>query len=314
MQSHTEAVHRPVMLEEALAALQIKEDGIYIDATYGRGGHSQAILSALGRKGRLLAFDRDAEAVADAMQRFSADPRFTIVRAPFSQLQRVVSERGWLGKVDGLLCDLGVSSPQLDSRERGFSFRADGPLDMRMDQRQALDAAGWLASADEREIADVLHNYGEERYARRIARAIVARRQQAPITTTSALREIIVAALPVRERQKDPATRSFQALRIRINDELTELEQLLNQALTVLAPGARLVMISFHSLEDRIVKRFMREHSRPRDHLPREIPVAAAPLAGELKVVGKLVTASAAELADNPRSRSAKLRVAERCA
>lgn len=307
------AGHYPVMLDEAIEGLAIKADGIYIDATYGRGGHSRKILSRLGTDGCLLAFDRDTEAVADARQRLADEPRFEVMHCSFGQIHDVVSERGLLGKVDGLLCDLGVSSPQLDNAERGFSFRADGPLDMRMDQTQGMSAAQWLQEAEEHDIAEVLRDFGEERYARRIARAIVRQRETVPVTTTTQLRELIIQASPQRERHKDPATRSFQALRIRVNNELGELRQLLQQSLSVLAPAGRLVVISFHSLEDRIVKRFMRDHSKPVDNAPRDIPMVAVSKAMPLKLIGKAQSASQRELQENPRSRSAILRVAERC-
>ncbi|MBL1292430.1 MAG: 16S rRNA (cytosine(1402)-N(4))-methyltransferase RsmH [Thiotrichales bacterium] len=307
------AGHYSVMLDEAIEGLAIKADGVYIDATYGRGGHSQAILSRLGPDGRLLAFDRDSEAVADARQRLAGDQRFEIVHSAFGHLSDVVQQQGLLGKVDGLLCDLGVSSPQIDSAERGFSFRADGPLDMRMDQSQGQSAAQWLQGADESEIVHVLREYGEERYARRIARSIVARNEQSPLTTTSQLRDLIIEASPRQERHKDPATRSFQALRIQVNDELGEVKRVLQQALSVLAPAGRLVVISFHSLEDRIVKRFMRKHSRQVDNMPRDIPFSAPAEPNALKLIGKACSASKSELSKNSRSRSAILRVAERC-
>jgi len=241
------------------------------------------------------------------------EPRFEIIHSTFGQLSDVVSQHGLLGKVDGLLCDLGVSSPQIDNAERGFSFRADGPLDMRMDQSQGVSAAQWLQAADEEDIRLVLRDFGEERYARRIARAIVGRRDQWPIATTSELRELVIKASPQRDRHKDPATRSFQALRIQVNDELGEITRLLDQALLVLAPAGRLVVISFHSLEDRIVKRFMRTYSRQADDLPHDIPFAAPAKPSQLKLVGKARSASKRELAENPRSRSATLRIAERC-
>lgn len=307
------AGHYPVMLVEAIEGLAIKADGTYIDATYGRGGHSQAILSQLGPDGRLLAFDRDVEAVADARQRLAGDPRFEIVHSAFGNVQEVVSQQGLLRRVDGLLCDLGVSSPQIDNAERGFSFRSDGPLDMRMDQSQGQSAAQWLQVAEESEISQVLHELGEERYSRRIARAIVAQREESPLMTTTQLRELIIQASPRQERHKDPATRSFQALRIQVNDELGEVKRLLEHALSVLAPAGRLVVISFHSLEDRIVKRFMRKYSRQVDSFPSDIPFAAPAAPNQLKLIGKACSASQCELAENPRSRSAMLRIAERC-
>ncbi|MBL4852172.1 MAG: 16S rRNA (cytosine(1402)-N(4))-methyltransferase RsmH [Gammaproteobacteria bacterium] len=307
------AGHYPVMLNEAIEGLAIKADGTYIDVTYGRGGHSQAILSQLGSAGRLLAFDRDIAAVADARERMADESRFEIIHSVFSNLADVVGQHGLLGKVDGLLCDFGVSSPQIDSAERGFSFRADGPLDMRMDQSQGQSVAQWLQDAQESEIAQVLREFGEERYARRIARAIIARRKEAPLATTAELRQLVVTASPKQERHKDPATRSFQALRIQVNDELGEIKRLLEQALSVLAPAGRLVVISFHSLEDRIVKCLMRQHSSQVDDLPHDIPFAAPAKPNQLKLVAKARSASQRELDENPRSRSAMLRIAERC-
>ncbi len=305
--------HYSVMLDEAIEGLAIKADGTYIDATYGRGGHSQAILSALGAQGRLLAFDRDLEAVADAKKKMSEEPRFEMIHSEFGNMDKAIRHHGLFGKVDGILCDLGVSSPQLDNAERGFSFRFDGALDMRMDQSQGQSAAAWLQVAEEREIEKVLRDYGEERYARRIASKIVTQRQSAPIATTAELRELIIQASPRREHHKDPATRCFQALRIQVNDELGELKKLLDQALSILAPAGRLIIISFHSLEDRIVKRFMRKHSQTINNVPSEIPLLAKNSMTALKRVGKALKASEKELAENPRSRSAIMRIAEKC-
>ena len=303
-------IHRPVLLDEAVDALALRPDGCYIDGTYGRGGHSARILEQLGPAGRLLAFDRDAEAVADAEARFRADPRFEIVHASFARLGEVVGERGLAGKIDGLLLDLGVSSPQLDDPERGFSFLNDGPLDMRMDRSRGRSAADWLADADEEEIADVIYEYGEERFARRIARAIVARRREEPILATRDLADLVAQTCPIKEKRKHPATRTFQAIRIYINAELGELQSCLDQAMQVLAGGARLVVISFHSLEDRIVKRFMRERAAgPR--LPKGVPVLHRDTVGPLQLIGGTVRASAGEVHANPRARSAVMRVAE---
>jgi 16S rRNA (cytosine1402-N4)-methyltransferase len=302
--------HVPVLLAEAIEALNIRPDGNYIDGTFGRGGHSERILAGLGADGRLLAFDKDAEAVAEARRRFGDDPRFAIVHGSFAGIAAVVRERGLAQRIDGLLLDLGVSSPQLDDPARGFSFLGDGPLDMRMDRSQGQSAAQWLAAADEEEIAAVLRDYGEERFARRIARAIGARRQAAPLAGTRELAELVAQACPTRERHKHPATRTFQAIRIFINRELDELQAGLRDALEILARGARLVVISFHSLEDRIVKRFMRDAARG-PQLPKGLPVRHSETQGRLRVLGKAVTASAAELAANPRARSAVLRVAE---
>ncbi|MEN8174662.1 MAG: 16S rRNA (cytosine(1402)-N(4))-methyltransferase RsmH [Pseudomonadota bacterium] len=305
--------HRPVLLEEALAALAVHEGGIYLDATFGRGGHSEAILKCLGAAGRLVALDHDADAVAAGRVRFKGDERFHMVHASFGQLAAVARQEGIAGAVDGLLLDLGVSSPQLDEAHRGFSFLRNGPLDMRMDQRQTLTAASWLSSATENEIRDVLRRYGEERYAGRIARAIVARRREAPLRTTAELAALIAEVNPAWEAHKHPATRSFQAIRMRINDEPGELRRCLSQALEVLRPGGRLAVISFHSVEDRVVKRFIQEQARG-DDFPKGVPVPAAQLRPRLKAVGKSLTPGAKELEDNPRARSARLRVAERLA
>ncbi|MGK0674307.1 MAG: 16S rRNA (cytosine(1402)-N(4))-methyltransferase RsmH [Halothiobacillaceae bacterium] len=306
------AVHRPVMLDEVLEALRLRPEGIYVDATFGRGGHSAAMLERLGPAGRLIALDRDPEAVAEAHRRFGADPRFTIVHAPFSRLREVLEPHGVWGRVDGLLLDLGVSSPQLDTAERGFSFMRDGPLDMRMDPSYGERAADLLARIDEATLAEILWRFGEERFARRIARAIVHAREKAPITRTAQLAELIASAVPRREPGKHPATRSFQALRLWINQELEELEAVLPQAREALAIGARLAVISFHSLEDRMVKRFLRGESAP--ELPREIPLAVERLPVVWRLVGRARKASAAEVRGNPRARSAVLRVAERLA
>jgi 16S rRNA (cytosine1402-N4)-methyltransferase len=298
------------MLEEAVRALQVRPQGIYIDGTFGRGGHSAGILAALGERGQLLAFDKDEDAVRVADERFGSDPRFSIVHRSFGDLLPVVRERGLQRQVDGLLLDLGVSSPQLDEAQRGFSFTQDGPLDMRMNRSQGESAADWLAHAAEDEITAVLRDFGEERFARRIARSIVARRSQSPIERTLDLAELVARACPVKERHKHPATRTFQAIRIFINQELQDLQQCLRDSLEVLAQGARLVVISFHSLEDRIVKRFMRDEAQG-PKLPKGLPVTHAQARGRLCLPGKAVRASAAEVAANPRARSAVLRVAE---
>lgn len=305
--------HSPVLLDEVLAALAVESNGIYVDATFGRGGHSAAILECLGEAGRLVAIDRDAEAVAWAESRFGKDPRFAIAHASFSELTWVANEHGIQGKVDGVLIDLGVSSPQLDQSERGFSFLHDGPLDMRMDQRQSQSAAHWIASAPETEISDVLHAFGEERHARRIARAIVSARQQAPITTTGRLAGIVAAANPSWEKGKHPATRAFQAIRIHINGELKAIDDVLPQVVDVLHPGGRVAVITFHSLEDRRVKRFFR-NAASGDRYPKGLPIPAAALKPNLRLLGKARVPSAAEISTNPRARSARLRVAERVA
>ncbi|HEX5514886.1 MAG TPA: 16S rRNA (cytosine(1402)-N(4))-methyltransferase RsmH [Gammaproteobacteria bacterium] len=305
-------VHRPVLQREAVAALAVKADGFYVDGTFGRGGHAALILEQLGPQGRLWLIDKDPVAVTEAQARFGADSRCLIHHGSFTELRVLAERHGVIGQIDGLLLDLGVSSPQLDEAARGFSFLRDGPLDMRMDSSRGLTAAQWLASAEADEIARVLRVYGEERFAWRIAQAIVARREQGgPLTTTGELAELIAAAAPTRERHKHPATRSFQAIRIFLNSELEDLSRILADACDLLAPGGRLAVISFHSLEDRIVKRFMRDHSGT-SHVPPELPVIPEELRPKLKLVGKAIQPGAAEIAANPRARSAVLRVAER--
>lgn len=306
-----ESVHRPVLLREVLDGLAVRPEGIYLDGTFGRGGHAAAILERLGPEGRLYAMDKDPEAVRVALARFGRDARFHIQRGTFAMLGHLAREQGVAGRVSGVLLDLGVSSPQLDDPGRGFSFLKDGPLDMRMDPEQGLSAAQWLAQAGEAEIVRVLQEYGEERFARRIAQAIVRERAERPITTTQQLAELIAAAVPTRERHKNPATRSFQALRIQVNQELQDLESALEQVIDVLAPGGRLAVISFHSLEDRMVKRFMRRESRG-EELPLGLPVTGGPKPGRLRLIGKAIRADADEVAANPRARSAVLRLAER--
>ncbi|GLR08648.1 16S rRNA (cytosine(1402)-N(4))-methyltransferase [Mixta theicola] len=307
-------IHTTVLLDEAVNALNIKEDGIYIDGTFGRGGHSRLILSQLGEQGKLFAIDRDPQAIAAAAA--LDDPRFSIIHGPFSALADYVEARALTGKIDGILLDLGVSSPQLDDAERGFSFMRDGPLDMRMDPTRGLSAAEWLQQAEENDIAFVLKTYGEERFAKRIARAIVERNRLQPMTRTKELAEVIAAATPVKDKFKHPATRSFQAIRIWVNSELEEIEQALKGALVALAPGGRLSIISFHSLEDRLVKRFMREQSRG-PQVPAGLPMTEAQLqklgGRQLKALGKMMPGEA-EVAENPRARSSVLRIAERTA
>lgn len=303
--------HRPVLLAEALEGLAIAADGWYVDGTYGRGGHSTEILARIGERGRLLALDKDPEAVADGRRRFAQDGRFTIEHAGFEDLREIVPP--WLGnnKLAGILLDLGVSSPQLERPERGFSFSRDGPLDMRMNTTRGPTAADWLAAVSEAELVDALKHYGEEPRARRIAAAIVARRKTAPLATTRELAELVAAVVPKGATRIHPATRVFQAVRIAVNRELEALERALDAAVALLSEHARLVVISFHSLEDRIVKRFIARESRgdPAYAGLPEIPLAAR---ARLKPVGKLVRPAEAELAQNPRARSARLRVAER--
>jgi len=301
--------HISVLLEGAVAALNIRPDGIYVDATFGRGGHSREILARLGPAGRLIALDRDPKAVAAAVE--IKDARLSMVHAAFSQLSAVLQELQVVA-VDGVLFDLGVSSPQLDEAARGFSFRFDAPLDMRMDTSQGMTAADWLDQADEKEIAQVVWNYGEERFARQVARAIVKARALAPITTTRQLASLCATAVRTRERGQDPATRTFQAVRIFINRELEEIETALPQAVAALKAGGRLVVISFHSLEDRMTKRFMRDEAAG-ERVPPEIPVTAADLhEGRLQLIGKAIKPDYFECSANPRARSAVMRVAER--
>jgi 16S rRNA (cytosine1402-N4)-methyltransferase len=299
------------LLQEAVDALAVKANGVYVDCTFGRGGHSKEILRRLGAHGRLAALDRDPHAVAAAAQ--ITDARFTASHASFAQLAHVMAAHG-IERADGILMDLGVSSPQLEEAARGFSFRMDGPLDMRMDTTRGITAGEWLASASESHIGEVIRNYGEERFAKSIARAIVAARSRGAVDTTRQLAQIVAQAVRTREPGQDPATRTFQAIRIFINQELEELSLGLAQCLAALRAGGRLVVISFHSLEDRIVKRFMREHAQPAP-VPRGLAVREADRAPPaLRLIGKAQRASAAEIAENPRARSAVLRVAERLA
>jgi len=292
-------------------ALAIKPDGIYLDGTFGRGGHSRAILSRLGPDGRLLGIDRDPDAVSVGRELERQDGRFSMNQAVFSEIGAVVERHGMIGRLDGILLDLGVSSPQLDDAGRGFSFLGDGPLDMRMDPQSGESVAQWLADASETEIVRVLRDCGEERFARRIARAIVAARSDGPLLTTGSLARLVDTAVPVKERGKHPATRTFQALRIHVNRELGELEDCLARVYELLTIGGRLVVISFHSLEDRIVKRFIRDQSRG-ETVPRGVPVMADQLKCRFRACGKPSRPSLAEVADNVRARSAIMRVAER--
>ena len=302
--------HVSVLRCEAVEALDIVSDGRYVDATYGRGGHSLKIIEQLGESGRLLAIDRDPDALADAERRFHDDQRFNIVSANFADIDHVVEQREWVGTVDGLLLDLGVSSPQLNVAKRGFGFSRDGLLDMRMDPLTGVSAAQWLADVREEDLVHVLKTYGEERYARRIAAAIVAARDVTPITRTMQLAEIVKAAHPRWERHHHPATRSFQAIRIQVNGELDAISQVLAKATSVLKKGGRLVVISFHSLEDRLVKHALRTPPPPAG-LPRHLPLPETQ-PHPWKVLSKAIKASDEELARNPRARSAVMRVAQR--
>ncbi len=302
--------HQTVLLEEAVHALITKRNGSYVDGTYGRGGHSQAIADRLDDSGRLLVVDRDADAVAHAKDRFATDPRVVVQHGPFSSIREYVTQNQ-MSPLDGVLLDLGVSSPQLDRSERGFSFNESGPLDMRMDQTEGETAAEWLARASADEITSVLKRYGEERYARRIARQIVEVRANEPIESTEKLVEIVETAIPYRDKHKHPATRTFQAIRIQVNRELQELESCLHDVIELLNSGGRLVIISFHSLEDRLVKRFFRRMERG-DDLPSRLPVRDDQLNRQVRVIGKPIRASEEEIENNRRARSSIMRVAEK--
>jgi len=302
--------HQPVLLDEVLAGLDIRADGKYLDGTFGRGGHSRAILSRLSGQGRLVALDKDPEAVAAGKELLGSDPRFSIVQGSYAETERMIRDWGLDGELDGILLDLGVSSPQLDNPARGFSFTGDGPLDMRMNPLQGMTAAEWLAEVPERELTRVFWEFGEERHARRIARSIVTARQQRRLETTGQLAQLIENTIGRREQNKHPATRCFQAIRIKINNELADLALGLEAAIKGLRPGGRLVVISFHSLEDRLVKRSMREAARP-GGVRRNIP-AHPDWKPSLRLVGNAVKPSQAELSVNPRARSAVMRVAEK--
>lgn len=307
----SEHQHETVLLNEAIEALQIEPEGVYVDGTYGRGGHSQMILERLSESGRLLVMDKDPAAIEAAKRSLADDPRTYIYSGSFAAISDALQDTGWNRQADGVLLDLGVSSPQLDDAERGFSFRRDGPLDMRMDPEQGMSAAEWLARVKEDELVKILFEYGEERFARRIARAILKERENLAITRTQQLASIVAQSVPTREKGKDPATRTFQAIRIHINHELDDLEQCLAASVESLNKGGRLVVISFHSLEDRIVKRFMRKQSKG-EQLPHDLPVRHVELNAHLKLVGKPVRASEDEVKSNPRARSAIMRVAEK--
>ncbi|HSS47244.1 MAG TPA: 16S rRNA (cytosine(1402)-N(4))-methyltransferase RsmH [Burkholderiales bacterium] len=301
--------HATVLLNEAVEALKVRPNGVYVDCTFGRGGHSRLLLEMLGKNGRLVALDKDPAAVKAA--RTLKDARFCIVHRRFAALREVLYELG-IKHVDGVLMDLGLSSPQLEDAARGFSFRRDGPLDMRMDISRGETAAEWLERANEEEIGEVIKKYGEERFAKQIARAIVAARKAGPVDTTRQLAQIVAAAVRTREPNQDPATRTFQALRIYLNQELEELSLVLPQTVDALKPGGRLVVISFHSLEDRMVKRFMRDEARA-DDLPARLPLRTNEMRSpKLHVIGKTVRPGVREIAANPRARSAVMRVAER--
>jgi len=303
--------HQPVLLEEAINALNIKADGVYVDATFGRGGHSESILDCLNDSGRLLAFDQDPQAVSYGRRRFENDKRIEIIHCNFRQVANMVAERGLDKKIDGVLMDLGVSSPQLDDAARGFSFTRSGPLDMRMNTEEGESAVQWLSRVSLNDLTHVLRKYGEEKSARRIAKAIIASRNEMEIEDTRQLAEIIVNAVPGYEKHKHPATRSFQAIRIYINEELQALEQGLHAAVSVLAVAGRLAVISFHSLEDRIVKRFMRTMTSP-PSIPAGLPVMNADIVVPYRLVGKPCVPGEEEITRNPRARSARLRVLER--
>jgi 16S rRNA (cytosine1402-N4)-methyltransferase len=308
--------HKPVLLDEVIEALNIRADGNYIDATFGRGGHSREILKRLGPQGRLFAFDKDPEAIKFAQNEFIQDKRFEIIQGSFAMLMQHIQQRQLHEQCAGILFDFGVSSPQLDDAERGFSFRFDAPLDMRMNPDEGMSVAEWLNKADETDIANVIYEYGEERASRRIAKAIVNARAESRIETTTQLAELIKQVIPVKRNKNKgkeihPATKTFQALRIFINRELDDIKDVLPQAIDVLCPQGRLAAISFHSLEDRIVKRFMRDESTPKNY-PPELPIMPEDETVRLKLIGKKIKAGEEEVNANPRARSAVLRVAER--
>ena len=306
-----ENTHKPVLLDAALQALAIRAGGCYVDCTFGRGGHSRAILQRLGDRGRLLAFDKDPEAARFAREEFAGNQCFSFYPRSFTRVAGIIEQLGLQGKVDGLLFDLGVSSPQLDDASRGFSFLRDGMLDMRMNPGEGFSAADWINRAGRDEIRNVLRDYGEERYAGRIARAITERRIEQAITSTGELAELIRAAVPGVERNKHPATRSFLAIRIHVNNELEELQTALSQVTGILRPGGRLVVISFHSGEDRIAKRFIRQQSRP-DNYPGYLPVTGDQIKPLMRALGRPIKAGTEANQDNPRGRSAILRAAEK--
>lgn len=307
--------HQTVLLEETVAAVATDPHGIYVDGTFGRGGHSRLLLDRLAADARLIGIDKDPQAIAAGRELAARDARFVIAQGSFADMPRLLAELGVTQPLTGILLDLGVSSPQLDQAERGFSFSKDGFLDMRMDPATGQSAAQWLAVADEQDIAWVLKTYGEERFAKRIARAIVAERAERPIETTLRLAKIVADANPAWEKGKNPATRAFQAIRIQVNDELGDLTRFLDQSLDLLAVGGRLAVISFHSLEDRLVKRFIKQQARGEaDDVPSYIPLTASMSAPRLRSIGRAIQPGAAETDANPRARSAILRVAEKLA
>ena len=313
MASAQSAEHTTVLLQEAIDALVVDPDGFYVDGTFGRGGHCAELLSRLSSSGRVLAIDKDLQAITAGHKRFSEDSRLQLLHGTFADLHKMVAEMSMAGELSGVLLDLGVSSPQLDQAERGFSFMRDGPLDMRMDTSKGLSAAEWIASAGEEEIARVIKEYGEERFARRMARAIVAERVKAPIIRTVQLAGILAAAHPAWERGKHPATKAFQAIRIFINCELEDLEALLGQVIDSLKVGGRLVVVSFHSLEDRRVKRFIRDQEQG-IKLPKNLPIRDIDRGVRLVKVGKAIEPATSEVSGNVRSRSAVMRIAVRVA
>jgi 16S rRNA (cytosine1402-N4)-methyltransferase len=307
--------HKPVLFDEVVEALQIRPDGVYVDGTFGRGGHASAILQLLNEQGRLIVMDKDPQAVDHAQRTFAGDRRVTIIHDDYARMKSHIADQGLTNLVDGILLDLGVSSPQLDNAQRGFSFQQNGPLDMRMDPSRGIPASQWLMSADEKEIADVLWRLGEERFSRRIAKHIVDYRKQHVIQDTATLAQLVSECVPAGKEKKHPATRTFQAIRIRINQELDKITEVLESVFDILKIGGRLLVISFHSLEDRLVKRFLRQHSTA-PKLPKGLPIREQDLrfVARFKLIGKAVRAGAAEVIRNPRSRSAILRIAERVA
>jgi 16S rRNA (cytosine1402-N4)-methyltransferase len=306
-------VHQTVLLNEAVVSVLGARDGIYVDATFGRGGHTRHLLAQLDANARVIGFDKDPQAIAAGQALAAEDARFSIVHDSFAAIADVMTRMGLMGQLDGVLADLGVSSPQLDDADRGFSFMNDGPLDMRMDVTRGQSAAEWVATVAEDELARVLFEFGEERHSRRIARAIVRVRAETPITRTKQLADIVAEAHPAWEKHKHPATRAFQAIRIFINNELGDIEQFLRDALRVLTPGGRLAVISFHSLEDRLVKQFFQKEAKG-DDFPPGLPITVDMLKPKLKIIGKAIDPSSAEVDANPRARSARLRVAEKIA